>query len=155
MPDTVISSVRREAPLVREDDTVGDAVAQLAASGLPAVVVVDGKGRFAGIFGEREFIGAIFPGYLGEMKAAAFVPASLEASLEKRSGCRRDPVSEYMTTEHVEIEEDASDAQVAEIFLHHRVLIIPVVADRRPVGLITRNDFFRAVAERFTRMDPA
>jgi CBS domain-containing protein len=148
-------SVRRDAPLLRKGDSVGEAVAQLATSGLPALIVTDDEGRFSGIFGEREFIGAIFPGYLKEMKHAAFVPASLEDSLEKRSDCRSDPVSQYMNTEHVEIEEDASDAQVAETFLHHRVLIIPVVADRRPVGLITRNDFFRAVADRFTAMDDA
>jgi CBS domain-containing protein len=149
MPNSVINSVCREAPLLRTGDSVGESVAKLAASGLPALVVTDDDGRFAGIFGEREFIGAIFPGYLKEMKHAAFVPASLEDSLEKRAESRDDPVSDYMNTEHVEIEADASDAQVAEIFLHHRVLIIPVVADRRPLGLITRNDFFREIAQRF------
>jgi CBS domain-containing protein len=44
---------------------------------------------------------------------------------------------------------DFSDAQVAEIFLHHRVLIVPVGDDGRVVGVITRADFFRSVAERF------
>ena len=33
-----------------------------------------------------------------------------------------------MTTDHVEIGADPSDAQLAEIFLHHRVLVVP---DRR------------------------
>jgi CBS domain-containing protein len=149
VPNSVTNSVRRAAPLLRADDSVGEAVAELAASGLPALVVTDSDGKLAGIFGEREFIGAIFPGYLKEMKHAAFLPASLEDSLEKRSDARHEPVSEYMNTEHVEIEEDAADAQVAEIFLHHRVLIIPVVAGGRPVGIVTRGDFFREIAGRF------
>ena len=53
-----------------------------------------------------------------------------------------------MNTEHIDVGTDFSDAQVAEIFLHHRVLLVPVVDDRRVIGVITRNDFFRALAER-------
>ncbi len=48
-----------------------------------------------------------------------------------------------MNTEHVDVGTDFSDAQVAEIFLHHRVLLVPVVEDRRVIGVITRNDFFK------------
>ena len=43
---------------------------------------------------------------------------------------------------------DYSDVQVAEIFLHHRVLMIPVVEDGRVVGVITRSDFFERLADR-------
>jgi CBS domain-containing protein len=53
-----------------------------------------------------------------------------------------------MNTEHVAAREDFSDVQIAETFLHHRVLIIPVVRERRVVGVITRGDFFRTIAER-------
>jgi CBS domain-containing protein len=38
---------------------------------------------------------------------------------------------------------------VAEIFLHHRVLLIPVADRGSLLGVITRGDFFRSVAERF------
>ncbi|MEZ0292593.1 MAG: CBS domain-containing protein, partial [Solirubrobacteraceae bacterium] len=55
----------------------------------------------------------------------------------------------YMNTEHVDVGADFSDTQVAEIFLHHRVLIVPVVDDGRLIGLITRGEFFRTVAEQF------
>jgi CBS domain-containing protein len=54
-----------------------------------------------------------------------------------------------MNTEHVDVGPDFADTQVAEIFLHHRVLIVPVVDDGRVLGVITRGDFFRAIAERF------
>jgi CBS domain-containing protein len=54
-----------------------------------------------------------------------------------------------MNTEHVEVADDFSDAQLAENFLHHRVLIIPVLKRGRVAGVITRSDFFRALAERF------
>ncbi|HET9739250.1 MAG TPA: CBS domain-containing protein [Solirubrobacteraceae bacterium] len=149
-PRTFTDPLLRETRVVRADETVADAVRAVLDSGLPALPVVDGD-KLLGIFGEREFLGAVFPGYLKELKYAGFVKRTLEDALEKRSSCRGDPVREYVNTEHVDVGPDYSDAEVAEIFLHHRVLILPVTENGRVVGVITRSDFFRSVAERFLR----
>jgi hypothetical protein len=45
-------------------------------------------------------------------------------AIEKRAGCRDEPVGDYMHTEHIDVGPDFSDAQIAETFLHHRVLIV-------------------------------
>ena len=148
-PRTVTDPLLREAPVIHATDSVGDATRAVLDSALPALAVVDDNERFVGIFGEREFLGAVFPGYLKELKYAGFVKRSLEDALEKRRECRAEPVSAYMNTEHIDVGGDFSDAQVAEIFLHHRVLLVPVVEDRKVIGVITRSDFFRSVAERF------
>jgi CBS domain-containing protein len=136
-------------PLLRDDETVESAVRKILDSGLPALPVVDDAERYRGIFGEREFMAALFPGYVQQLKHAGFLPRSLDAALEKRQACRLELVREHMNTEHVEVDPDFSDTQVAETFLHHRVLVVPVVDEKRVVGLITRRDFFRALAERF------
>ena len=47
------------------DDTVGRAARRVVESGLPALPAVESDGTFAGIFGEREFMTALFPGYVG------------------------------------------------------------------------------------------
>jgi CBS domain-containing protein len=52
-----------------------------------------------------------------------------------------------MTTDHVEAGPDPSDAELAEIFLHHRVLIVPICEEGGVAGIVTRNDYFRALAE--------
>jgi predicted transcriptional regulator len=57
-----------------------------------------------------------------------------------------------MTTDHVEVGPDHSDAQLAETFLHHRVLIVPIVEDGRVNGIVTRTGFFRALAQRFREL---
>jgi CBS domain-containing protein len=54
-----------------------------------------------------------------------------------------------MNTEHVDVPADASDTHIAETFLHHRVLVIPITEHKRVVGVLTRSDFFHALAERF------
>ena len=140
--------IRRDVPLLAHDQRVADAARVVVESGLPALPVVGDDGRFAGIFGEREFIGALFPGYMKELSYAAFVPHSLDDALERRSSCRHEPVSEHMNTEHIELSGDFSDAAVAETFLHHRVLVVPITEQGRVVGVITRSDFFRELAKR-------
>ena len=61
----------------------------------------------------------------------------------------------HMNTEHVDVKSEFSDLHVAEIFLHHRVLIVPVIDGGRVVGVITRGDFFHSVADRFLGTEPA
>jgi CBS domain-containing protein len=148
-PRSLSAPLVRDAPLLREDTPVGEAVAAILDSGLPALPVVDAKDELLGIFGEREFMAALFPGYVRELKFAGFVPKRLDEALEKRSSCRHEPVGRHMNTEHVDVPDDASDVQVAEIFLHHRVLIVPVRGDGGVKGVISRADFFRHLAERF------
>jgi CBS domain-containing protein len=76
------------------------------------------------------------------------VPDTLDEAVADSSERRREPVSKRMNTEHIEAGPDCSDAQLAETFLHHRVLIIPIVANGEVRGIVTRWDFFKAVAER-------
>ena len=148
-PDQLSRQLVRETPLLQRNETVGAAVEKLQASGLPALPVVDENDRLVGIFGEREFMGALFPGYFKQLGYAGFVPSTLDAALEKRSACRGEPVSDHLHSEHIDVPSDFSDAQLAETFLHHHVLIVPVIASGKVRGVITRHDFFGRLAERF------
>lgn len=145
---TLSDDIRRDAPLLYADDAIADATPILLESGLPALAVVDREQRFAGIYGEREFMTAAFPGYLKELKFAGFVSHTLDDALERNEACRQDPVSKHMNTEHVDVGPDYSDLQIAETFIHHRVLIVPVVDHGTVKGIITRSDFFAVVARR-------
>jgi CBS domain-containing protein len=147
-PRAITDTLVRPAPLARVDEPIGAVVSRMLEAGLPALPVVDERGRLRGIFGEREFIEALFPGYLREMHGAAFIRRSLESALEKRAVCRDEAVGDHMNTEHIDVPADYSDAQIAEIFLHHRVLLVPVVDGGQVQGVITRADFARTLAER-------
>lgn len=153
-PRSISDVALHAAPLIRADDSVADAVKQLVDSQLPALPVVDQDGRYKGIFGEREFMEALFPGYLNQLRSTAFLSRSLDDALEKRDACRHEAVGRHMNTEHIDVGADFSDTQVAEVFLHHRVLVIPVVSNGQVEGVITRQDFFRAMAKRFLEGGP-
>jgi CBS domain-containing protein len=146
-PTTTADAIRRQCPLLRADQDLRSAVREIVDADMPGLPVIDGNDTLVGLFGEREFIGALLPGYVGELSYAAFVPGTLDEVLEQRA-CALEPVRKHMNTEHVDIALDSSDVQIAETFLHHRVLLLPVVDDGRVVGVVTRNDFFAALARR-------
>ena len=148
MPRSIASLLQRDVPLLHAEMPVGEAVKMGVDADLPALPVVDTDERYAGIFGEREFITAIFPGYVKSLGYAAFVPKSAEDALEKRRACGSEPVSQHMNDEHIDVAPDFSDLQLAEVFIHHRVLVIPVVDGGTVCGLVTRTDFFKALADR-------
>ena len=148
-PRVLAGHTIREAPLLRANQSVADAASAVVESGLPALPVVDAGDKLVGIFGEREFIGALFPGWLGEIKSAAFVPDTIDDAIERRLECRQHPVEKYTNTEHVAAGPDHSDVSLAETFLHHRVLLIPVVdAEQHVTGVVARSDFFAALVQR-------
>ena len=66
-PQRNAGAARREVPLLRDDEPVREAVTRIVEASVPALPVVDGAGGLRGIFGEREFIGALFPGYLTQL----------------------------------------------------------------------------------------
>ncbi|MGH2922984.1 MAG: CBS domain-containing protein [Solirubrobacterales bacterium] len=148
MPDTITQQTIQEVEPLKADDPVGLGARRVIEAGLPALPVVNEDREFAGIFGEREFMTALFPGYVGELSSAAMVPKDIDATIDRREHCREEPVSKYMTTDHVVVEDEYSDTQLAEIFLHHRVLVVPIATKGKVHAVVTRNDFFRAIAEK-------
>jgi CBS domain-containing protein len=147
-PRSISNDLVRAAPSLHRDDTVAHAVERIVESGLPALPVIDARAELCGIFGEREFMAALFPGYVRELGYAGFVPRKLDEAFEKRAACATEPVADHMNTEHIDVTEDFSDVEVAETFLHHRVLILPVTKNRQVIGVITRSDFFQQLAKR-------
>ncbi len=147
-PRSFGNDIVRNVPALHRNLAVAQAVGRVIESDLPALPVVDDRRRLCGIFGEREFIAALFPGYVRELGYAGFVRRTLDDALAKRATCAAEPIAKYMNTDHIDVSEDFSDLEPAETFLHHRVLIVPVTRDRQVVGIITRSDFFRRLANR-------
>jgi predicted transcriptional regulator len=145
MPDSIVKQTIKEITPLDVDELVGVAARKVVESELPALPAVE-NGKFVGIFGEREFMAALFPGYVRELASSAMIGRSIDDAIERRESCRAEPIRKYLTTDHVLVEDDYSDTQLAELFLHHRVLIIPIATEGRVHAVVTRSDFFRALA---------
>ena len=149
MPNTIVRSVIREVEPLRADDLIDDAARRVLDSGLPGLPAVEDDGTFAGIFGEREFMAALFPGYVGELASGAMIKRSIDDAIERRESCRFEPIRKYLTTDHVMVEDDYSDTQLAETFLHHRVLVVPIATAGMVHAVITRADYFGELVKKF------
>jgi CBS domain-containing protein len=148
MPDSIVKETLREIEPLHADNLVGIAAPRVVETGLPALPAVEDDGRFAGIFGEREFMAALFPGWVGELASSAMISRTIDDAIERRESCREEPIRKYLTTDHVLVEDDYSDTQLAELFLHHRVLIIPIATEGRVHAVVTRHDFFEGLVTR-------
>ncbi len=149
MPNSIVNEILQEIEPLRADDLIGPAARRVIDESLPALPAVEPDGSFAGIFGEREFMAALFPGYVGELASAAMVSRSVDETIERRSDCAIQPIRRYLTTDHVLVEDDYSDTQLVEIFLHHRVLIVPIATAGKVHAVITRHAFFSELVGRF------
>jgi CBS domain-containing protein len=149
MPDSIVKEALREVEPLDADALIGDAARRVVEEGLPALPAVEADGRFAGIFGEREFMAALFPGYVRELASAAMISRTVDETIERRADCAALPIRQWLTTDHVLVEDTYSDTQLAELFLHHRVLIVPIATAGRVHAVVTRHDFFCALVGRF------
>lgn len=149
--DSIVKQELREITPLRVDDLIATAARRVLETDLPALPAVHDDGSFAGIFGEREFMSALFPGYFGELGSARMISRSMDEAIERRLECASEPIRKYLTSEAVVVEDDYSDNQLAEIFLHHRVLIVPIATKGRVHAVITRHDFFQGLVDRFAQ----
>lgn len=152
MPDAITREILREVDPLSADEQIGVAARRLLETELPGLPAVEADGTFAGIFGEREFMTALFPGYVGELATAAMVSRSVDETIERRRQCAVEPIRRYLTTDHILVEDDYSDLQLTEIFLHHRVLIVPIATAGRVHAVVTRRAFFEQMVERLEQL---
>ena len=149
MPKALIEQIVIEVEPLPADEPIGSATRQgdrLRAAG-PA-----GGGRGGEVrrhLRRARVHGGLLPrlhegSRLGARRSAARSTRRSSAAL----GCVEEPIADYLTTDHVLVDDDYSDTQLAELFLHHRVLIIPIATDGRVHAVVTRSDFFRALARR-------
>jgi len=149
MSDSIVKKALREIEPLDADELIGPAARRVIDERLPGLPAVEKNGSFVGIFGEREFMAALFPGYVGELASAAMISRSVDETIERRSNCAEQPIRRWLTTDHVLVEDNYSDTQLAELFLHHRVLIVPIATGGKVHAVVTRHDFFRELVNRF------
>jgi CBS domain-containing protein len=136
--------VRRVEPL-RETDGLAHAADRLAdaGGGLP---VVDGGGRLVGYLAERDLLEALFPAYLQEFRNTEFLTKDFPSLVRKASEAAGTAVGDQMTREPLAIDVDDSESHAAELFLHHGVRSLPVVAgDDRVIGVVRLADMIQSL----------
>lgn len=149
--DIMTSPVVSVAP----DATVAEIAAMLVERHISAVPVVD-DGLLVGIVSQRDLLHRYEIGTDRAHPARAWWLALLGGdpapAAYVKSHARR--ARDIMTRDVVAVEEGTPIAQIAQILDARRVKRVPVLRDGRPVGIVSRASFVRALAAR-SRSAPA
>lgn len=147
---TVRDIMQARVVTVSPTTTVRELAATLAEHKISGVPVVDKQGAVVGMVSEADVIlqdaDFHFPYYIQFLESIIYLQsmAKFEERFRKTFGTK---VSEVMSKEVVEIAPDASVYDAATMMADNKVNRLPVVDDEKLVGIVTRGDIVRAIAE--------
>ena len=121
---TVADYMAKRLVTLTKDNNVIDAIKKLLDNKITCAPVIDSKGHLIGMFSEKD-----------GMKA--FLESIYNQGMSGK-------VSEYMTTDTVKIDAQASIVDLAEKFQKSSVRSFPVFQEGELVGVISRVDVLRA-----------
>ncbi|MDJ0784372.1 MAG: CBS domain-containing protein [Desulfosarcinaceae bacterium] len=118
----IIKEKNREMVCIDHDKSVADAVQQMVAQKIGAILVRK-EGRLVGIYSERDL--------LRHMAAPGFDPAKA-------------PIVEFMTSPLCTAAHDTSLTRLTEIFLGRFIRHIVIEEGEQPIGMLSIGDALRA-----------
>jgi CBS domain-containing protein len=150
----VADVMTRNVISVAPDATVEDAVNLMLSRHISGLFVVDKAGNLAGVVTEgdllrREELGTQRhrPWWLRLLVS----PARRAADFTRANGRH---VRDVMTEDVVSVAQDAALETVVETMEHNRIKRLPVTADGRVVGVVSRADLLRALLGRVRNVAP-
>lgn len=130
--------------------TIRDLAETLAQHKISGVPVVDGNGKVVGMVTEADVIlqdaEFHFPYYIQFLESVIYLQSvtKFEERFRKAFGTK---VEDVMSKEVVEISPEASVYDAATFMANHNVNRLPVVEGDQLVGIVTRGDIVRAIAD--------
>lgn len=142
----VLELMHTHVVTVQPEDTLRDAVDKMdlyQVSGLP---VVDDEGRLVGVITEHDIIRELLP-HPGEAQTEESYRAEWQDLATRAARVRGMQVKQAMTSNVIAVDENTDVLEAAAIMLQKKVKRLPVTADGRLVGIISRIDICQAVLE--------
>jgi CBS domain-containing protein len=134
----------------KPDTTVGELADILAQNKISGVPVVDEQGRVLGMVSEADIIlqdaDLHFPYYIQFLEMVIYLQSvhKFEERVRKSIGSK---VTEIMSDEVVSVSPEATVRETATLMADRDINRLPVIENERLVGIVTRGDIVRAIAE--------
>ena len=144
----------RDVVVVRPDASLREAVRVMTKRGISGIPVVDVGGSVVGMLTEGDLL-RWHEGYTErqahwlEMLAEGLelAPEFLKGILEQNS-----KVSTVMSKDVITVTEDMPAREVAHLMYKKNIKRVPVVRDGKLIGILSRSDLIRALAQRLDEM---
>ncbi len=133
----------RDLTAVSESNSLKEVVAILAHYRFSGVPVVDDEQRLTGFISEKDLISSAVP---GQFRASDdFFPRDFASLASQMSQAGESQVRDFMTREAVYITEDEDISYLAELMLSKGLKTVPVVREKKLVGVVGRAELCRAL----------
>lgn len=150
----VADVMTRQVVTVGAGTSISEAVGLMLDKRLSGLPVLDGQGKLVGILTEGDLLRRGETGTERQRPRWLEIlmgPGRIAGEYVKTHGRR---VAEIMTRDVVSAAEDAALEDIVQLMERHRIKRVPVLKDDRLVGLVSRADLLRALAQRL-RDQPA
>lgn len=138
----------RDVITVKEDTTVTEIGKILLENRISGVPVLDEEGELAGIVSEADLIyrdgNVHLPTFIPIMDGIIFLESrkKLEEQLKKMVGYK---ARDVMTRDVVTVKENTPVEEAARIMLEKKINRLPVVRNKKVIGIVTRADVLKAI----------
>jgi CBS domain-containing protein len=133
----------RDLAMLRDDESIGAVLRKLLRRRVSGAPVVNAAGKLVGIISEHDLL---------EWQAAELERLTKDPGLDPQELARHletESVGALMSHPAVTIESTASLASALHLLLERRFRRLPVVEDGRVVGILSRSDVLKAMAQQW------
>lgn len=145
----LISEIYHHEPwTISPDKTVKEAMVELIKDGCNGLVVTNEDTKVVGVLAIQDIAAATIPHEFRDnmnLAAAMFKKGFFREMCEDLSGKL---VKDVMRTEYVDVNLETNIMAVMADFLQNDLYLVPVVEDGKLLGIVSRSDIKRALAER-------
>jgi len=150
MPTTATEMMTAPAIVVAPETGIADVARLLSSKQISGVPVCGPDGVLLGIVSEgdiikpfREYVKSRRDWWLGMIAEGGSMSQSFLDAIRPDNRT----AGEMMVRHVIAVEEDATLPRIAELMVRHRIKRLPVLRDGKVVGIVSRSDLVKAVAE--------
>lgn len=133
----------RDLTSVIEDTPLKEVAELLSLRELSGIPVVNKENEVTGFISEKDIITSIFPEQIGIETPTVIGIMNLSQIIKKLSRVGAAMVKDYMTEKPTCVREDTPTSDVAQIMLQKNLKRLPVIRNKRLVGIVDRASLSR------------
>ena len=141
----------RDVITVRKGSSINEALRLMACNNVSGLPVVDSDNHLVGILTESDVLlkGQYSPPSMTNIPVGIFAP-QIEGVDEAYRRAQSTLVEEAMTNKVLAYMEDSLVVDIARAMIEHAINRVPIVRDNQVVGIVSRLDVVKALAEAVT-----
>ena len=139
--------ITRDLTSVTEDTPLKEVAELLSLRELIGIPVVNRENEVTGWISETDIIASIFPEKVKIENPDVIYFMNLSQVVKKLTQVGQAMVSDYMIRNVYRVEEDTPASDVVELMLHKDFKRVPVVRNKRLVGVVDRSSLSRILLE--------